>query len=577
MTPVAASPVESDSGGSKLISGLLLVAVAGLAVLIVRWPEPPPDVQPPSAPAELSVGETTCTSVALSWAASTDDREVTGYDVHRDGQVVTSVGGGTRSAVLSDVPAGAWSVQVKARDEAGNVSTAGPTVSVTPPQCGSDAKAPSAPSGVKATADGTTVTMTWDAANDDVGVAAYDVFRDGAKVGSVDGGGGPQFTFVDLGVPASARHRYQVSARDGQGNGSSRSAGVEVTAGAVCTVLCAVTPVAEDTGVVSGLAVLPDGSVLYGRRDTFEVVRLDPGTGQATPLGTMPGAAGTGGDGGLLSLAVASTFARDRWLYVFYSTAADNRVVRLRLRGDELDGASMQSLVVGIPRGKVHNGGRLRFGRDGRLYAATGDAGNPRLAQDQRSLGGKVLRFNPDGTVPAGNPFGGYIWSLGHRSPQGLAFDARGRLWVQESGDGLTDETNLVVKGGNYGWPACEGTESRSTGGCETPGFVAPRLGFAAAEGGCGGMAFVRDVVYLACAGSSRLYRADLDGDGLANAQPMLVGAYGRLFTVEPGAAARCGWSAVPAPARVSCASRCPRQADRPPMWWRCGDRRRIA
>ncbi|MFD0592339.1 PQQ-dependent sugar dehydrogenase [Catellatospora coxensis] len=188
-------------------------------------------------------------------------------------------------------------------------------------------------------------------------------------------------------------------------------------------------------------------------------MRMDPATGQATPLGTVPGGVRAGGDGGLVSLAVASTFARDRWVYVLYTTATDNRIVRLRLRGDELDGGSMQSLVVGIPRGKLHNGGRLRFGRDGKLYAALGDAGNPRLAQDQRSLAGKVLRFNPDGTVPSGNPFGGYIWSLGHRNPQGLAFDARGRAWVQESGDGLTDETNLIVKGGNYGWPACEGTE----------------------------------------------------------------------------------------------------------------------
>ncbi|MEU7823866.1 PQQ-dependent sugar dehydrogenase [Catellatospora sp. NPDC049133] len=536
MTPVAPSPVESASGGSRLVSGLLLIAVVGLAVLVWRWPEPPPDVRPPSAPGGLSVGETTCKSIALSWSGSTDDTEVTGYEVHRDGRAVASVGGKALSVVITEVPAGTWSVAVKARDEAGNVSPAGGAVSVTPPSCGADAKAPSTPGGVKATADGTTVTMTWDAATDDVGVAEYDVFRDGAKVGTVGGGGGPQFTFIDLGVPASAGHRYQVSARDGQGNSSSRSAGVDVTAGASCTLLCAITPVGKDTGVVWGLAELPDGSVLYGRRDTYEIVRMDPRTGQVTPLGTVPGGVRAGGDGGLVSLAVASTFARDRWIYVLYTTATDNRIVRLRLRGDELDGGSMQSLVVGIPRGKLHNGGRLRFGRDGKLYAALGDAGNPRLAQDQRSLAGKVLRFNPDGTVPSGNPFGGYIWSLGHRNPQGLAFDARGRLWVQESGDGLMDETNLIVKGGNYGWPACEGTESKSGAGCETPGFVAPQQTFAAYDGDCGGLVFVREVGYVACAGSSRLYRAVLDGDGLlAEVQAVLVGAYGRLLTVEPG------------------------------------------
>src|SRR5689334_2869381 len=128
MTPVAPSPVESASGGSRLISGLLLIAVAGLAVLVVRWPEPPPDVQPPSAPGEVSLGETTCKAIALSWSGSTDDREVTGYEVHRDGRVVTSVGGDARSVVIADVPAGTWSVQVKARDEAGNVSPASAAV-----------------------------------------------------------------------------------------------------------------------------------------------------------------------------------------------------------------------------------------------------------------------------------------------------------------------------------------------------------------------------------------------------------------------------------------------------------------
>ncbi len=534
MTPVAPSPIASSSGGSRLLTGLLVLAVVGLAVLIVRWPEPPPDVQPPTAPGGVSLGETTCRSAAVSWAASSDDREVTWYAVLRDGQVLAEIDGENTSAVIEAAPAQQWQLQVKAQDEAGNVSPPSETLVVMPPECGSDAKAPAAPGGVKATADGTTVTMTWQAAADDVGVTAYDVFRDGGKVGTVAGSAGDRFSFTDFGVPPDSRHRYHVSARDGQGNLSAPSAGIEVTAGKSCTMLCEVGVVAEDAATVSALAPLPDGTVLFARRDQHEVVLLDPRTGQSKPLGTVPGTVGTG-NSGLLGLAVAPTFAKDRWVYAFQTTATDSRIVRLRLRAAGLDGGSMESLVVGIPRGKVHNGGGLRFGPDGKLYVATGDAGVPRLAQNMAGLAGKVLRFNPDGKVPSGNPFGGYIWSYGHRDPRGLAFDARGKLWMQEYGDTVEDETNLVVKGGNHGWPMCEGTESRSGAGCASSSLVAPKYMFPAGEGGCGGLAVVRTVVYVACATGARLYRISLDGDDIADVQPVLVGTYGQLYTAASG------------------------------------------
>ena len=95
------------------------------------------------------------------------------------------------------------------------------------------------------------------------------------------------------------------------------------------------------------------------------------------------------------------------------------------------------------------------------------------------SLNGKILRMNPDGSVPADNPFHNYVWSYGHRNPQGLAFDSARRLWEQEFGNSIVDETNLVTRGGNYGWPACEGT----SGTCGTAGLIAPRLTYPVADG----------------------------------------------------------------------------------------------
>jgi glucose/arabinose dehydrogenase len=126
------------------------------------------------------------------------------------------------------------------------------------------------------------------------------------------------------------------------------------------------------------------------------------------------------------------------------------------------------------------------------------------------------------------------VWSYGHRNPQGLAFDSQGRLWQQEFGNSELDETNLIEKGGNYGWPACEGTISQSGGGCATPGFKAPKQTYKTADGSCSGIALIRDVLYVACERGTRVYREVISGDSLTNIQQLFVGTYGRIRTVEP-------------------------------------------
>ena len=156
-------------------------------------------------------------------------------------------------------------------------------------------------------------------------------------------------------------------------------------------------------------------------------------------------------------------------------------------------------------------------------------------AQNLGNLSGKILRINPDGTAPSDNPFPGtspsrYIWSYGHRNPQGLAFDSQGRLWEQEFGNSVMDETNLIVRGGNYGWPACEGT----TGTCGTAGYLAPKYTYPTADGSCSGIAIVRDVLYVACQRGTRLYREVISGSSLTNVTAYFNGTYGRLRTVEP-------------------------------------------
>ncbi|WP_136520470.1 PQQ-dependent sugar dehydrogenase [Cellulomonas telluris] len=490
---------------------------------------PASDTTAPTPPQGLRTSGLTCTAVTLTWTASTDDVGVAAYDVYHDGQHMTSVPGTATSAALTLSPGVTWGLYVNARDAAGNVSQASPTLELAVPPCQTDTRAPTVPTGVAAVADGTSVTVRWTASTDDVGVTGYEVLRDGVVVGTVPGSA---TSFVDSGLAAGTAYAYAVRARDQAGNRSAASTLVRVTTGTGCTgAICTVRQVATDRDLPWGLVELPDGSVLYGRRDAGRVVRLDPATGATAVVpGTIPGLAGTDGEGGLLGLAVAADFEDDPWLYVMHTTTTDNRVVRIRYVDGALTGAP-QVLVQGIPRNKYHNGGRLRFGPDGMLYVATGDGQNPAWAQDTSNLAGKVLRVRPDGGVPADNPFGNAVWSYGHRNPQGLAFDSRGRLWQQEFGNSVMDETNLVVRGGNYGWPQCEGT----SGQCSGAGLVAPRLTLPVASASCSGVAVVGDHLWIACLRGARLYRATITADGaLTDVRSLLQGTYGRLRTVEP-------------------------------------------
>jgi glucose/arabinose dehydrogenase len=491
------------------------------------------DTTPPSVPANPRTSDLTCDSVTFAWDASTDDVGIAFYDVFHDGQLMTTVSGSATSTRLTLVPGAKWGLYVNARDAAGNVSQASSTVPIDVPQCAPDTQAPTAPTALIASAAGTSVSLSWAASTDDVGVRAYDIFRDAAKVGSVSGTGTnpPTTTFVDSGLQATTTYEYSVVARDAQDNGSDPSNIATVTTGTACAnAVCEVDEVATDTDIPWGLVTLSDGTILYTRRDAHDIVRLDPATGAKTTVGTVPNVESTDGEGGLLGLAISPTFDTDRWLYIMHTSPDDNRIVRIKMIDDRLDTTTEEVLVSGILRNKYHNGGRLRFGPDGTLYAATGDAQNGDYAQDLDSLNGKVLRLNPDGTIPADNPFGTYVWSYGHRNPQGLAFDAQGRLWQQEFGNSQLDETNLVVRGGNYGWPACEGT----VGACDTPGFIAPKRTYATSEGSCSGITIVRDALYVACGRGARMYRQTISGDSLTDLQTYFNGTYGRLRTVEP-------------------------------------------
>ncbi|WP_118132987.1 sorbosone dehydrogenase family protein [Oceanicella sp. SM1341] len=164
--------------------------------------------------------------------------------------------------------------------------------------------------------------------------------------------------------------------------------------------------------------------------------------------------------GGLMGLALRPDFATTGRAVVYhhYGTpeARLNRVIEVERGADAW--TETRVLLDAIPGHPLYNGGRLAFGPDGMLYITTGWTGNHALPQDPGSLAGKILRLAPDGSVPADNPFpGSPVWSVGHRNPQGIAFDDEGRLFAAEHGQSGNDEVNRIARGANYGWPLVEG------------------------------------------------------------------------------------------------------------------------
>jgi glucose/arabinose dehydrogenase len=234
-----------------------------------------------------------------------------------------------------------------------------------------------------------------------------------------------------------------------------------------------------------------------------------------------------GGEGGLLGLAVGPDPADPAYVYAYFTAASDNRLVRMPWDGSAL--GPPEVLLEGVPKARNHDGGRIAFGPDGRLYVSTGDAGEPSRSQDPDSPAGKILRLEPDGGIPADNPFpGSPVWSLGHRNVQGLAFDDEGRLWAGEFGQKTYDELNLIEPGANYGWPEFEGPGD-GDGRFVEPVAVWNPTGDASPSG----IAWVRDTVFLAALAGQRLLRVPVPDGVAGEPDEAAVGQFGRLRTVE--------------------------------------------
>lgn len=276
--------------------------------------------------------------------------------------------------------------------------------------------------------------------------------------------------------------------------------------------------IAQDLRVPWGMAVLNNGSALVGERNSGRVLLVDGAS--VAEVGSVEVAKDTS-EGGLLGIAVSPKDESE--VFVYYTSPKDNRIARFDFDGSKLSGGEV--ILSGIPRASNHNGGRMAFGPDGYLYVGTGDAAERPNSQNKESLAGKILRIDTSGKPAPDNPFGNEVYSLGHRNVQGLAFDADGRLWASEFGQNRLDEINLIVSGGNYGWPEVEGVGDNDK-------FVNPLVTWATSEASPSGIAIVGDVLVVAALRGQRLWVVPLDGESAGEPKSFFTGQLGRLRTV---------------------------------------------
>jgi glucose/arabinose dehydrogenase len=267
-----------------------------------------------------------------------------------------------------------------------------------------------------------------------------------------------------------------------------------------------------------GLTLLPDGTALVGERTTGRIVRVQPKAGQPVPTVRTLTGLDTSGDGGLLDLALSPTYDEDNLIYAYITTRTDNRVVDFTLNGP------VTPVLTGIPKGKTDNTGRLLFGADGRLYVGTGDAGHPSLANNPKSLAGKVLRVTDIGAAAPGNPTRTPVWTSGHRVVDGLCAMPR-TTSILEVETGQLDEVNALRAGGSYGSPTAAGNVREPIATMPTD-YGAP-----------GGCAVLNGAIWITSLDGQALLSARLlgSGDSLALTKfgtPSLHNRYGRLKTV---------------------------------------------
>lgn len=297
-----------------------------------------------------------------------------------------------------------------------------------------------------------------------------------------------------------------------------------------------------------GFAWLPNKNLLFTERPG-RVRVIENGKLRAAPVFTVPDVEPSG-ESGLMDISLHPDFAKNSFVYLGYAYNKDGKrvkVVRYKYAGDTF--TEPKTIIEDIPGAPNHAGMRCRFGPDAKLYVVTGDSTDWNLAQKGDSLAGKTLRLNDDGTIPKDNPFVGKegyrpeIWTIGHRNPQGLAWQPGTALMFQtehgpsgfEGRGGGADEVNIVERGKNYGWPTIYGKTT-------APGLETPLLEYSPACAPASGAFYNGDKFpvfkgnfFLGCLRGAKIIRVVLDGRKVISQENMLEGNVGRVREIAEG------------------------------------------
>jgi len=285
------------------------------------------------------------------------------------------------------------------------------------------------------------------------------------------------------------------------------------------------------------LRFAPDGRIFFNEKDTGNIrVIQQNGTLLLTPFATISPIF-TDGESGLLGIALDPSFASNGYLYAYFTyrdsqSFTHGRIVRYTAAGDTgttpTNIFDVVSAAANTP--SYHNGGYIKFGPDGNLYAQVGEFHRGSPSQDLSSTTGKMLRMNSDGSVPSDNPFPeSLVYALGIRNAFGFDFDrSNGRLIATEAGPNTDDEINIIVKGGNYGWPTCVGI-------CHNPSFIDPIVAFNTVVTPTGIATVAPNVYYFGEWNTGNLTRLELTANGSVVSLRQIYTQNGGIIAVEMG------------------------------------------
>ncbi|MBD3244780.1 MAG: PQQ-dependent sugar dehydrogenase [Candidatus Moranbacteria bacterium] len=290
--------------------------------------------------------------------------------------------------------------------------------------------------------------------------------------------------------------------------------------------------IAENLNIPWEIAFLPDKTLLITQR-SGELLRITQNQSSKIPIQGVEHV----GEGGLLGLALHPDFESNQWIYLYLTTKKTsglvNRVERYQFDPENNSLNNKKIIIDDIPGASYHDGGRIAFSPNNYLFITTGDATREDLAQDKNSLAGKILRLDQNGKIPEGNPFENEVYSFGHRNPQGLAWDSRGRLWASEHGpSGLAsgqDEINLIEKGQNYGWPIIKGDQTAQ--GMKAPVIQSGQETTWAPAA----LEIINDKIYFAGLRGSAIYTTQIKKNQLNNLKTFIKDKYGRLRIIKQG------------------------------------------